>query len=102
MKQLLEQHEETMGSTHLDCSDLDAMANKGCYNEIVIDADVLVGKLPHVVEAIEFPAHASDEARALARRVHAAFIAEYPEAASSTPLVSYDLSKPRAPFALAD
>ena len=77
------------------------IANKGCYNEIVIEADAWVAKLPSVVEAVQFPIHASEEVKAMARRVHRAFVTAFSEEAGHTPLLSYDVSQLDAPFALA-
>jgi hypothetical protein len=69
-------------------------------NELVIQADVWVSRLPQLIEAVEFPAHASDAVKAAARRVHRAFRSAFGERADPTPLVEYDSTRRDAPFTL--
>ena len=68
------------------------------YNEIIVDYDTWVSHLPQIIRAIFFPAGEA-EAEALSRRVHAAFVETFPQAAASTPLVSFDGER-RHPFRL--
>lgn len=73
------------------------------YNEIVIGADVWLSALPHLIEAIFFPAHVDAEAgaEARARQVHAAFLAEFGGRVPWVPLLRYDREQIDSPFALA-
>ena len=103
MGSLLQQHEQQIAAQNMQCGSNDGFsAPRGCYNEIVIEADQWVPKLPHVIEAVLFPKHADAATKARARAVYRAFQEEYGEAVAATPLVSYDpLGKPDAPFVLA-
>ena len=102
LKQLLEQQEYALEAAGLrpQCASFTQMANKACYNELVVGSEVWVAKLPAIVEAIEFPARASHEVEARARKVHAAFVESF-GTERPCPLVSYDASNLDAPFALA-
>lgn len=69
------------------------------YNEIIVDYDVWTSHLPQTIRAVFFPAGEA-EAEALSRRVHASFIQTFPQAAASTPLVSFNGENLAAPFRL--
>ena len=69
------------------------------YNEIVVDGTAWKSRLPEVIEAVYFPLNSAGGERA-ARTVLADFCDAYGDRASGTPLVSYDLASPNAPFRL--
>ena len=58
------------------------------YEEIIIDSDFWRAHLPETILAVFFPVGGM-EAAEMARRVHTAFVEQYPERALVTPLVSY-------------
>ena len=86
LKSMLEQHEDRLaqgikskcgGQTTCD------------YNEVVIMEKVWRDRFPAVVEAIFFP-RGEAKGEETARRVHAAFVRDFPQ--QPMPLVSYDVS----------
>ena len=84
MGSLLQQHEQQIAAQNMQCGSNDGFsAPRGCYNEIVIEADQWVPKLPHVIEA----EHADAATKARARAVYRAFQEEYGEAVAATVIV---------------
>ena len=72
-----------------------AAARNG-YNEMVIDTDSVVSRLPRSIDAFFF-LRGGEEGEA--RTAHAEFLTVYPDAASSVPLVEFDFYA-EAPFRL--
>eukprot|EP01052_Picozoa_sp_SAG31_P029022 SAG31_NODE_2852_length_4995_cov_42.074551_2_plen_1180_part_00 len=71
------------------------------YNELILSASTWVANLPGSIEAVFYPAGCGPECEAAARQTHAAFIARYPEAASTTPLLELDVTNWTMPFTVA-
>lgn len=71
-------------------------------NELVLDANVWTDGLPHIIEAIVFPAYASKAHIAAARKMHERFVAEFRLNSQETPLLRYDPSDAAGtPFSVA-
>ena len=70
----------------------------GTYNELVLDTEAWVANLPGSIEAVFYPAACGEACVAAARATHAAFIARYPEAAATTPLLALDVTDWDMPF----
>ena len=65
------------------------MAHWG-YNEVVINAAALQGRLPSAIEGFFIPIEAEPVAYNRAREIHAAFALEYGVSAHDVPLLTYD------------
>ena len=73
----------------------------GPYNELVLDSVTWVDNLPGSIEAIFYPKGCGAKCISEARAQHTAFVAEYPEAAATTPLLELDVTDWTTPFAVA-
>ena len=76
------------GTTPMNCGFTDERQPDRCnYNEVILDAAFWARALPQLIAAVYFPAN-SPRGEAVARRVHAAFVAAHADMV--TPLVRYE------------